>query len=318
MMEKTMRAIQHQEFGPPEVLRQVTVPVPEPGKGQVLVRVHGCSLNAADSAVRSGSLKLMSGRKFPKGTGADCAGEVAALGAGVTGLNVGDKVWGFVGGMPGATGTAAEYCVIKRAGVSLAPKSIDLVSAAALPAVGLTALQALRSLGVSSGDRLLIIGASGGVGSTALQLAVALGAKVSAVCGASSADFCRGLGAEEVIDYATADLSKLSPHFDVILDCNGSRLGEYRRLLVRGGKFGSITLKGFAKIPAWLITPGPSMRAIAVKLSSADLQTLAEYVDSGKLKPAIEKEYPFQEIVAAHHALDSGHVRGKRVLRVIQ
>lgn len=317
-MNQTMRAAQHQEFGPPEVLRQVSVPVPEPGKGQVLVRVHGSSLNAADSGVRSGSLKLMAGRKFPKGTGVDGAGEVAALGEGVTDLNVGDRVWGYFGGFAGATGTAAEYAVFKRDGLSLAPSSVDLVSAAALPAVGLTALQALRSLAVSSGDRLLIIGASGGVGSTALQLAVALGAKVSAVCGASSADFCRSLGADEVIDYATTDLSQLRANYDVVLDCNGSRLNEYRRLVVRGGKFGSITLKGFAKIPAWLITPGPSMKAIAVKLSSADLRTLAEYVDSGKLKPAIEQEYPLEEIVAAHQGLDTGHVRGKRVLRVVQ
>ena len=316
-MQESMRAIQHQEFGPPEVLRGVTVPVPEPGKGQVLVRVHGSSLNAADSGVRSGSLKLMAGRKFPKGTGVDGAGDVAAVGEGVNDLSVGDKVWGYLGGFPRATGTAAEYAVFKRDGLSLAPDSIDLISAAALPAVGLTALQALRALNVSSGDRLLIIGASGGVGSTALQLGVALGAKVSAVCGASSADLCRSLGADEVIDYATADLSQLPVHYDVILDCHGSRLNEYRRLLVRGGKFGSITLKGMAKIPAWLITPGPRMRPIAVKLSSADLQTLASYVDSGKLKPVIENEYPLQEIVTAHQALDSGHARGKRVLRVI-
>ncbi len=116
-MKQTMQAIQHKEFGPPEVLRQVTVPVPEPGKGQVLVRVHGSSLNAADSAVRSGSLKLMSGSKFPKGTGADCAGEITAVGAGVIDYKIGDKVWGFLGGMPGTTGTAAEYVAIKRAGV---------------------------------------------------------------------------------------------------------------------------------------------------------------------------------------------------------
>lgn len=312
-----MRAAQHQEFGPPEVLKQVAVSVPEPGKGQVLVRMHGSSLNAADSGVRSGSLKLMAGRKFPKGTGVDGAGEVAALGEGVTDLKVGDKVWGYFGGFAGVTGTAAEYAVFKRSGLSLAPNSIDLVSASALPAVGLTALQALRSLGVGSGNRLLIIGASGGVGSTALQLGVALGAKVSAVCSASSAEFCRGLGAEEVIDYATTDLSQLPANYAVILDCNGSRLNEYRRLLAKGGKFGSITMKGFAKILPWLITPGPRLRPTAVKLSPADLQTLAGYVDSGKLKPAIEKEYPLQEIVEAHRALDSGHVRGKRVLRVI-
>ncbi|HEY4395284.1 MAG TPA: NAD(P)-dependent alcohol dehydrogenase [Polyangia bacterium] len=316
MTEQTMRAVQQRTFGGPEVLKLVTVPVPSPGPNEVLVRVRGSSLNAADSGARSGGLKLMTGRKFPKGTGVDFAGEVAALGAGVTDLKVGDKVWGYLGGFPGATGTAAEYAIIKRAGVSRAPTSLDLAKASALPAVALTALQALRALSVKAGDRLLITGASGGVGSSAVQLGVALGARVTAVCSAANAGLVRSLGADQVIDYATADLAALPANFDVALDCHGSRLGQYRRLVARGGKFGSITMKGFAKIPVWLITPGPRLRPIAVKTNSADLQRLAEYVDAGKLKPVIDKEYTLEDIVAAHRALDSGHAAGKRVLRV--
>ncbi len=318
MSEKTMRAAQQMKFGPPEVLEIVTASVPEPGPRQVLVRVHGCSLNSADSLIRSGSFKWVMGRKFPKGAGADCAGEVVGAGANVTEFKIGDRVWGFSGGFPGTTGTAAEFVVMKPASLSFAPRSIDLVSAAALPAAGSTALQALRMLGVSKGDRLLIIGASGGVGSTAVQLGVALGAKVGAVCSTSNANFCRSLGADEIIDYTTTDLSKLPANYDRILDCNGTNLGDYRHLLVRGGKFVTITLKGYAKILPWLVTPGPSLWPFAVRLRSADLQTLADYVDAGQLKPAIDREYPLQEIAAAHRALDSGHAQGKRVLRVIQ
>jgi NADPH:quinone reductase-like Zn-dependent oxidoreductase len=316
MTERTMQAVQQRTFGGPEVLELVTVPVPSPGPNEVLIRMHGCSLNAADSGVRSGNLKLMSGRRFPKGTGADGAGEVAALGASVADRKVGDKVWGFLGGFPGATGTAAEYAVFKETAVSPAPKSIDLVQASALPGVALTALQALRSLGVKTGDRVLVTGASGGVGSAAIQLAVALGATVTAVCSAANAGLVRGLGAEAVIDYGKTDLSTVPAVFNAVLDCHGSRLDEYRRLVVRGGKFGSVTLKGFAKIPAWLVTPGPRMRPTAVKTNSADLQTLADHVEAGRLKPVIEKEYALKDIVAAHHALDTGHAAGKRVVRV--
>jgi NADPH:quinone reductase-like Zn-dependent oxidoreductase len=318
MTQQKMQAVQQQTFGAPEVLHLVIVPVPQPGPEEVLMRVQGCSLNAADAALRAGKLKLMNGSKFPKGAGLDGAGEIAALGSRVTGWNLGDKIWGIVGPFPGVTGTAAEYVVIKVANISAAPRSIEPVLAAALPAVGLTALQALRALGVQKGHRLLIIGASGGVGSTAMQLGVALGARVCAVASASNAEFCRGLGAEEVFDYETTDFANFSAKFDVILDCNGIGLSTYRRLLVRGGKFGTLTLKGFAKIPAWLLTPGPRMRAIVVKPNSADLRTLAQYIDAGQLKPIIEKEYPLQDIVAAHRALDTGHARGKRVLRVMQ
>jgi NADPH:quinone reductase-like Zn-dependent oxidoreductase len=317
MTQQTMRAVQQRTFGPPEVLQLVTVPVPHPGPEEVLIRVHGSSLNAADAALRAGKLKLMSGSKFPRGAGLDCAGEIVALGARVSGLKVGDLVWGVVGPFPGTTGTAAEFVVIKGGNVSLTPGSIDLVLASALPAVGLTALQALRSLRVRKDDRLLIIGASGGVGSAALQLGVALRARVSAVCSAANTEFCRGLGAEEVLEYTKTDLTKLPAKYDVILDCSGVGLNNYRRLLVRGGKFGSITLKGFAKLPTWLITPGPRMRAVVVKPNSADLRTLAQYVDAGQLKPVIETEYPIQDIASAHRALDSGHARGKRILRVL-
>lgn len=318
MAEKTMRAAQQMKYGPPEVLEVVSAPVPEPGPKQVLIRVHGCSLNSADSLIRSGKFKWVMGGKFPRGAGADCAGEVVSVGAKVTEFKIGDMVWGCSSGFPGTTGTAAEYVVMKPASLSLAPKSIDLVSAAALPAAGSTALQALRSLGVNKGDRLLIIGASGGVGSTAIQLGVVLGAKVSAVCSTSNADFCRSLGADEIVDYRSADLSKLPVKYDVILDCNGTNLNDYRRLLVGGGKFVTITLKGYAKVPIWLVTRGPSVWPFAVRLKSADFQTLADYVDAGQLKPAIEKQYPLEAIAAAHQALDSGHAQGKRVLRVIQ
>lgn len=164
-----MRAVEFDKYGGPEELHVRTVPRPEPRAGEVLIRVHGTSVNPVDVTIRSGRMKLMSGRRFPKRTGIDFAGEVTALGAGITELAVGDRVWGFLGGVSGRTGAAAEYVTAKAGTVSMAPGCVDLVHAAALPSVGVTALRALRDVvRLAPGEELLVVGASGGVGSTAI------------------------------------------------------------------------------------------------------------------------------------------------------
>ncbi|GAA4637226.1 NAD(P)-dependent alcohol dehydrogenase [Actinoallomurus vinaceus] len=311
-----MRAVEYDRYGGPEELRVRTVPRLEPRAGEVLVRVHGTSVNPIDVKIRSGGMAMMSGRRFPKRTGLDFAGEVTALGPGVTDAAVGQRVWGFLGDVKGRIGAAAEYITVKTSALSLAPGGVDLVQAAALPSVGVTALRALRNvLRLAPGEDLLVVGASGGVGSAAIQLAVAMGAKVTAVAGATNHAFCRDLGAAGAFDYT--DPKSIGGSFDVVLDCHGSDLGRYRRLLRRRGRMMTTASSGLGYAMLSTITPGPRVRLMMARSRRADLAALAEYVDQGSLRPTVESTYPLEEIDQAHKLAATGHARGKRVIRVL-
>jgi NADPH:quinone reductase-like Zn-dependent oxidoreductase len=320
MTATTMQAAQYDRYGPPEVLTVRTVPTPTPARGEVLVRVHGSSVNLGETLIRSGAMRPVTGWRFPKATAADFAGEVAAVGPGVDRLHIGQPVWGYLGGLRG--GAAAEYVVAKQAWAAPAPASVDLATAAALPTVAMAALQALRdTVKLTAGERLLVIGASGGVGSAAVQLGRAMGATVTAVAGADSAELCRQLGAERVIDYATTEPSEIDEDFHVILDCHGTALRAYRRLLRRGGRMVTLASSGAGAAFALLSTvlPGPRVRlfTLLIRRRRDDLETLARYVDRGELQPVVEQEYPVADIADAHRAAESGHARGKRLIRVL-
>jgi NADPH:quinone reductase-like Zn-dependent oxidoreductase len=193
-----MRAVQLDRAGGPSVLQVRKVAVPVPRRGEVLVRVRAAGVNPTDVMRR----RLRVGR-LPRGTGVDFAGEVAGAGPGAGDLEPGTLVWGYLGGGMPATGTMADYVVVRRSRLAPAPTTIDLVTAAAVPVVGLTAVQALRdAVRLRAGERLLVVGASGGVGSLTVQLGRALGARVTAVSSRHNFDFCRELGADRVLDYA--------------------------------------------------------------------------------------------------------------------
>lgn len=310
-----MRAVRYDRYGPPEVLEVREVPVPEPGEGEVLVRVAASGVNPKDAVVRGGEFTVFSGRRFPKGTGFDLAGEVAALGPGVTGLAVGQRVWGLLDGFDG--GAAADYVVARRDWVGPAPAGIDLVEAAALPLVGLTALQALRDL--RAGDRVLVKGASGGVGSVVVQLARARGAHVTAVASAANLDHLRALGADEVVDYAVIDPAELQGPYDVYVDCFGdSPFRRYRRLLGRGGRFVAVAPSPELLLlgPLSRVLPMPSVRIAMVKPRRADLDELARLVDAGGLRMPVQATYPLERIAQAHADVRPRHARGKRVVLV--
>lgn len=312
------RAVQYDRYGGPEVLSVRTVPRPSPGLGQVLIRVHASSVNSIDVKIRSGGMRLMTGRRFPKSTGLDFAGEVVELGGEVTGLMVGEHVWGILGDVSGRTGAACDYILAKPKTTTAAPSGTDLVAAASLPSVGVTALRALRDmLRLGSGQRLLVVGASGGGGSTAIQLAHAWGAHVTAIASAASAPFCRELGADRTVDYATTPPNALEREFDAILDCDGSSLRAYRRALRPGGRIVAITSNAMPFALLSTVLPGPRVRLLIARPRRADLQTLAEHVDKGDLHPTIEHVYPLDEIQDAHRAAETGHARGKRVIRLV-
>ncbi|MFJ1455619.1 NADP-dependent oxidoreductase [Nocardia sp. N2S4-5] len=309
----SMRAVEYDRYGEPEVLTVRTVPRPEPGPRQVLVRVRAAAVNPADVKIRSGAMRLLSGRRFPKRTGIEFSGTVVAAGPRVTGIAVGEQVWGSIGDVAGKSGAAAEYVAVDAKAVGPAPASIELSRAAALPTGGVTALRGLRdTLKLAAGQDLLIIGAAGGVGSAAVQLGVAMGAKVSAVAGPANHELCRDLGATQTFDYA--EPATATGRFDAILDCHGTALGRYRRLLRRRGRILTVAPSGMGYALLSAALPGPRVRLIVVQPHRKDLADLAKYVDSGQLRPVIEDVYPLDDIAKVHTLVETGHARGKRLL----
>lgn len=316
-MDREMRVVEYDRYGGPEVLEVRTRPVPAPGPGQVLVRVLASGLNPKDVVVRSGLFRRFAGRRFPKSTGFDLAGDVVAVGAGVDGFEVGRRVWGMLDGFDG--GAAADYAVVDAAWIGPAPDTIDPVEAAGLPLVGLTAMQALRAAGVRLGQSVLVKGASGGVGSAAIQLATAAGARVTAVAGPSSQEHCRALGAVVVHDYTRTDPAELPERFDIVLDCIGaSPLRRYRRILAPGGRLVSIAPSPSTLALSLLtgLVPGPTVRSLFVKPRRADLDELAARADAGALRMPVQETFPLERVADAHRALAERHGRGKRVLLV--
>ncbi|GAA4615167.1 NAD(P)-dependent alcohol dehydrogenase [Saccharopolyspora hordei] len=320
MDDRTMQAVLYDRYGGPDVLYVGRVPRPEPGPGEVLVRVRAVSVNGGELAVRSGRLRLLSGRGFPKRVGLDFTGEVAALGTGVTDLVAGERVWGVVGRSSGL-GSAAEYVAVPAQRVGRVPDGLDLVEAAALP-VATTAITALRDkTRLRPGERLLVRGAAGGVGNAAVQLGRSRGAEVTALARAANHDFVRGLGAHEVFDHRTtrpADLGR----FDVVVDTAGTDLLAFRRLLRPGGRMTTIAfdlarpVSSLASIAASTVHGRGRVRFFSGNPTRADLDDLARHVVEGRLAPAVDTVFPLEEAAAAHRALEHGGVQGKHVIRV--
>ncbi|MFJ2216953.1 NAD(P)-dependent alcohol dehydrogenase [Streptomyces sp. NPDC101062] len=319
-----MRMARYDRYGPPEVLYEGTGPMPVAKPGEVLVRVHGSSVNGGELALRSGKARLLAGRRFPKRMGVDFAGEVAALdsrAAGLSGLSVGDRVWG----LPGRTalGSAAEYVTVAPERLALAPAGLDPVRAAALPGVGTTAITALRDKArLRPGERLLVRGASGGVGTVAVQLGRAYGARVTALAGAKNLDFVRELGAHDAFDYATTGPAVLGS-FDVVLDTVGTGTGAYRRLLAPGGRMVSISfdadhpLASLSYILATTVFGSRRVRFFSGNPRHELFAELTRQVESGAVRPVVDTVFPLADIAGAHRALEAGGVRGKHVVQVI-
>ncbi|MGW6026205.1 NAD(P)-dependent alcohol dehydrogenase [Streptomyces sp. NPDC055214] len=325
-----MRAALYDRYGSPDVLYEGMVPKPVVGPGEVLVRVHAASVNGGELTGRAGKIRLVTelvGRGFPKRTGIDFAGEVAALGSPKTvgspppALAPGDRVWGALARSQGF-GSAAEFVVVRPRQLALAPAGLDLVQAAALPGVGTTVITALRDKArVTAGERLLVRGASGGVGSTAVQLGRAYGAHVTALAGAGKLDFVRDLGADDAYDYATTAAADLGP-FDVVLDTVGTELGAYRRLLAPGGRMVSVTFDAsrMAASLSYIIGSavfGPRrVRFFSGNPGHQLLAELARLTESGAIRPVVDTVYPLADIAGAHRALEAGGIRGKLVVDV--
>ncbi len=311
-----MKAVVYDKSIPERMaLREVETPVP--GEDEVLVRVHAVSVNAGD--YRSLRMGLIPKRRI---FGADVAGRVEAVGRAVTKFKVGDDVFGdlsFCG-----FGGFAEYAAAPEHLLALKPGGVSYPDAAAVPMAAVTALQGLREQGsLKPGEKVLIYGAGGGVGSFAVQLAKQMGGRVTAVCGESNLETARALGAERVVNYAKEDILQSGEKFDLILGINGSQpLLKYRQALNPKGRFVKVGGKLSQVIMALVFGPllslgGKKVGALDAKPSATDLAWIIQLVAEGKVKPVIERCYPLSETAAAMRYVGQGHARGKVVITVV-
>ncbi|MEU7142697.1 NAD(P)-dependent alcohol dehydrogenase [Nocardia sp. NPDC046473] len=324
----TMTAVVAPQYGDSSVLRTEVVDRPDPRPGEVLVRVRAASVCQGDAHLLTGTpylLRLGFGLRRPKDPiiGHDLAGDVVAVGGDVTGFRPGDTVFGSVN-----SGAFAEYACVSERRLALASTGLAIEEAAALPDSGMTALQGLRDVGqLQAGQTVLINGASGGVGTAAIQLAKALGAEVTAVCSTRHLEIMRSLGADHVIDYTTDDFTATGRRYDVMLDLIGNRsLRDCRRILTPKGIFvssagapggnwaGPITWMG--KMVLANLFVGQQIGILLMRPRRTDLEFLAGLTAAGKLRPLIEERYPLARAAeAVQHILD-GHAQGKTVIVV--
>ncbi|MFD8117200.1 NAD(P)-dependent alcohol dehydrogenase [Streptomyces microflavus] len=316
-----MRAALYDSYGPPEVLYEGRVPVPVRGPGEVLVRVHAASVNGGELYGRAGRVRLVTGRRFPQRTGIDFAGEVAEVDAGVTGLRAGDRVWGLLG--RSTFGSAAEYVSVRPRRIAYAPGNVTLTEAASLPAGGTTSLTALRDkAALRAGERLLVRGASGGVGSVAVQLGKALGAHVTGLASAKNLDFVRDLGADEALDHRATPLADLD-RYDVIMDTVGTEHRALRRRLAPGGRLVSIAFdidhpaRSIGYVVGSAVHGRGRVRFFSGNPKHHLFAELTAYVERGDLRPVVDTVHPLSDIATAHRALEAGGVRGKHVIRLV-
>jgi NADPH:quinone reductase-like Zn-dependent oxidoreductase len=322
-----MKAIVYEKYGPPEVIQLKDIEKPNPKEDEVLVKVHAASVNAYDWHFLSADIfliRLTAGLLKPKNPrlGADVAGRVEAVGRNVTQLKPGDEVFGDIGHW--GNGSFAEYVCVPEIAFALKPVNLSFEEAAAVPMASLTALQGLRDQGqIQPGHKVLINGASGGVGTFAVQIAKIFGAEVTAVCSARNLDQARSLGADHVIDYAKEDFTQNGQQYDLILGVNGYHpLSDYKRALSPKGIYvmaGGSPAQIFQAVllGSWMSSSGgKKMGSITASPSQKDLAILKELLEAGKIVPVIDKRYSLSETAEALRYLGQGHARGKVVITV--
>ncbi len=319
-----MRAAVIEAYGGTDRFAIRDVPEPRaPGTGELLVRVRAAGVNPMDGKLRSGKFRIAVHERFPLVLGADFAGEVEAVGPEVADFEPGDRVFGSA--LRVGRGSYAERTLAKADQVAPIPARLSYAEAAALPGSGCTALQVLRDIGeVQSDERVLINGASGGVGHLAVQIARILGAKATATASAANLEFLRDLGAERAIDYRAVDFALEDERYAVVFDVVGNRsFPQCQAVLSEDGGVYVTTRPGPGVFFWWAVTAlrsrvGPKQRArwIMVRTRGADLVDLASWADRGLVRPSIEEIIPLAEVWRAHERIDDGHVRGKLVLEV--
>jgi len=323
-----MKAIVYNQYGPPEVLQLIEMEKPIPKDDQVLVKVYAASVNAAEWHLLTADIflvRLMTGGLLkPKNTrlGSDVAGRVEAVGGNVTQFRPGDEVFGDIASS--SSGSFAEYVAVSEMALALKPANLSFEQAAAAPLAGITALQGLRDQGhIQSGQKVLINGASGGVGTFAVQIAKVFGAEVTAVTSTGKLDQALSLGADHVIDYTKDDFTQNGQQYDLILAVNGYHpLSAYQRALAPQGIYVMAGGTPAQIFQALLLGPlksksgGKKITSLTAHANQKDLVILKELLEGGKIVPAIDRTYPLSETAEALRNLGAGHARGKIVITV--
>jgi len=323
-----MKAIVQPRYGKPDVLRLEEVEKPAPGEKEILVKIHAASLNAYDWHLLTADIflvRLMGGGFFkPRNDrpGADIAGVVDVIGTGVTQFKPGDEVYGDIAGKGGGL---AEYALAREKQLAFKPANLSFEQAAAVPMAGITALQGLRDAGrLQAGQRVLIQGAAGGVGTFAVQIAKALGAEVTAVCSTGNLEQARSLGADHVIDYTREDFTRSGKQHNLILAINGYHpLADYKRALTPAGVYVMAGGKFRQMFEAMLLGPrlseegGKKFSGLSTKQSQADLLFLKELIEAGKVKPVVDKRFSLDQASEALRYLGTGHAKGKVIITIV-
>jgi NADPH:quinone reductase-like Zn-dependent oxidoreductase len=321
-----MKAIVYHSYGSADVLHYEEAEKPTPGDDEVLIRIRAACPNPMDYHLMKGAFvtRPMTGLRKPKAgrPGADLAGEVEAVGANVTRFKPGDPVFGAA-----RNGSFAEYVSVKEKNLAPKPANLSFEQAAAIPVAGLTALQGLRDKGrIQSGQKVLINGASGGVGTFAVQIAKSFGAEVTGVCSTRNLELVRSIGAAHVIDYTREDFTRSTLRYDLLFDCIGnhrlsacrgvmSRKGTYVLVGVRpGGENGPLT----HLLKVLMLSPFASQRLVffIASMRQPDLLLLKELTEAGKVTPVIDRRYDLSEAAEAIRYLEEGHARGKVIVIV--
>jgi NADPH:quinone reductase-like Zn-dependent oxidoreductase len=314
-----MKAFVYEQYGPPERLRMAEVDKPVPNADAVLVKVLAASVNAADWHVLRGrplfsraTLGLL--RPKHKILGVDIAGRVEAVGGDVTRFTPGDEVYANL--LDHGYGGFAEYVAVPAGVMALKPAKLSFEEAAAVPMAAVTALQGLRRHGEPKpAQQVLINGATGGVGSFAVQIAKADGAAVTAVTSTGNLDLVRSLGADHVVDYATTDFTRSGRRYDLILDTVGNRsVPDLRRALAPGGKAAVTGFTSMRRLLGVSLRGGKDIAQVQAHVTTEDLELLSELIAAGKVRPQIDRRYRFADIPAAITYLEQGHARAKVVV----
>jgi NADPH:quinone reductase-like Zn-dependent oxidoreductase len=316
----TMRAMARDRYGLPDVLELRQLARPEPGPGEVLVRVRASSVTIGDWLMLIGRPRIMRAafgllRPRARVLGREVGGVVVSVGADVTELRTGDEVYGEVDG-----GAHAEYVAAPERLLGRKPANLTFEEAAAVPIAGLTALQGLRDAGrMQPGHKVLVNGASGAVGTMAVQVAKALGAEVTAVCSGRNAELVRALGADHVIDYTRTDFTAGHERYDVIFDLAGSHgIRACRRVLTPKGVYVASTHRMRVLLSAAIVGLFARGRVtvFAQHQSRADLDTLSELIEAGRVRPVIDRRYTLADVPRAFAEQGAGHARGRKIIEV--
>ncbi|MEG4815142.1 NAD(P)-dependent alcohol dehydrogenase [Microcoleus sp. K5-D4] len=308
-----MKAVAFDRYGSAEELQYRELEKPIAKSNELLVRVRASSVNPVDWKIRQGHLQLLTGFNFPRIVGSDISGVVVEVGREVTKFQPGDEVYTFLNPISG--GACAEYAVVAESDAAIKPKNITHAEAAAVPIAGLTALQSLRDLGkIQAGNKVLINGASGGVGTFSVQVAKAMNAEVTGVCSAKNRELVKSLGADFVLDYEEIDFTQQTDKYDIILDAVGTRtFAECEKVLQPEGIYIS-TLPSFENLApmltSWFIS-GKKAKFILANANPSDLGALRELIESDKVEPIVDRTYSLAEVAAAHAYSETGRAIGK-------